>query len=233
VAGYTPPQTEAELLARVPQSNMPGVLSRDLLPPGERVLYETRPSLLLLYWGRLTFIVLYLLLFTWFGASIGDPIGAALFDAPAAIWLVVILLRWWHLTYALTDQRVIRISGVTGSDFMDAAYSQIHNLTSEPGGLRFDASPPVSGMGLRALTSRRIIKWEGIPDVPRTYTFVQEAFAFGMRQSQLAAATQAAVDKLVATSVKCAYCGTMVEISGLDPSNPRCPRCAAPLTLGP
>ena len=232
MASYSAPQSENELLARLPPTNVPGLLSRDILPRGERVLFETRPGILNLYWGRLVFLALYLLF--WIGLGIASPAaapGAAFFAAPGVLWLAVIYLQWSHRTYALTDQRVIRIAGITGSEFQDAAYTQIHNLTTEPGGIRFDTTPPAAMGGFAPPARTKVIRWDGLSSVPRVYTFVQEAFAFGLHRSQVLAITQAEVQRISATSIPCAYCGGPIDLATLDPANPRCPRCSAPLSL--
>lgn len=233
MAGYDAPKSESELLLRVPPSNRPGVLSRDLLPPTEKVYYETRPGLFALYWGRLVFLVSYLALFLYV-TLVAPPTAAAggvIFLTPGFVWLIVIILQWRHRIYALTDQRVLRISGVRGSEFLDAAYTQIHNLSNDASGIRFDTTPPPAAVGPSIPSRTRVIRWEALPDAPRVYTFVQEAFAFGLRRSQAYALTQAEIARIAATSVPCAYCGGMIDLATLDPSNPRCLRCSAPFTL--
>ncbi|HEY6238207.1 MAG TPA: hypothetical protein VIZ68_03355, partial [Thermoplasmata archaeon] len=164
-------------------------------------------------------------------APLGAAEGAAIFAAPGVLWVIVIYLQWRHRVYALTDQRVMRIEGITGSDFRDAAYTQIHNLSSEPGGIRFDTTPPPSAMGVAAPARNRVILWEGIDDVPRVYTFVQEAFAFGLRRSQAYAVTQSLIARISASSIRCEYCGGPIDLATLDLSKPRCPQCNAPLAL--
>jgi hypothetical protein len=204
-----------------------------MLPPEERVYYETRPGLFSLYWGRLTLIGLYLALFISVGV-VAPPaaIGAAVFAAPAVLWLIVILLQWSHRVYALTDRRILRISGVRGSDFHDAAYTQVRNMTPLPRGIRFDISTQASPIGFAAPARTHAIMWQAITDPPRVYTFLQEAFAYGLHQSQVNAATQTALDQITERTVHCAYCGGLIELAKLDPANPRCPSCSAPVTLG-
>jgi hypothetical protein len=231
VAAYPGLQTQDGLLTQLPASNIPGVLPRDILPPGERVLYETRPGLFSLFGGRLIFIALWTAIWVYGGIVIPDPIGAGILGLPTTIWLAILLLQWRHRVYALTDQRVIRISGMRGSEFQDAAYTQIHNLTSESDGIRFDTTPPPSVGAHHILPRGRSIKWDSISDVPRVYTFVQEAFAVGLRRLQENAVTQAAIDRITSTSVRCQYCGGLINLATMDPSNPRCPSCNAPVIL--
>ncbi len=214
-----------------PVNNMPGVFPRDVLPPGERVLYETRPGLLALFGGRLIFIILWSALWVYAGFAINDPVGSAIFLSPTTIWLVVLLLQWRHRAYALTDQRVIRIAGARGFEFQDASYSQIHNLVSEEGGIRFDTTPPPPIGGHSIFARGRVIRWDSISDVPRVYTFVQEAFAFGLRRNQAYALAQATINRIAATSIRCEYCGGLIDLATMNPSNPRCPSCNAPVIL--
>lgn len=226
------PRSEAELLQRAPPSNNPGIFPDNVLPPGERLYYATRPSIWSLYWGRLVFLGFYLLL--WLGAALLAPpeaaLGALFFAFPGLLYLVVVLLQWRHRIYALTDQRVITLGGVLGNEFLDATYFQVHNLTNDGSELRFDTTPPPNAMGVPP-SRVRIIRWTGIRDPPRVYTFVQEAFAFGLKRARAAAVLQSAIDKVVDTAVNCAYCGGLIDLATLDPSNPRCPRCSAPFTL--
>jgi hypothetical protein len=237
VAGSLPaPQTEAELLTQLPPSNIPGVLPRELLPPGERVLFETRPSLFALYWGRLVFLGLYLALWIAFAATAPpDAVPGSLFFAFLGfIWLAYLYFQWRNRVYALTDQRVIRVSGIRGSSFQDAAYTQIHNLSTESGfsgGLQFDTTPPPDGSGFTRPSHTRPLRWDALSDAPRVYTFVQQAFAFGLRQHREAAVTQAAFDSFTSGALRCEYCGGLIDLNELDRSNPRCPRCRAPVTF--
>jgi hypothetical protein len=233
VAGDPTPLSENELLSRLPSSNRPGALRREHLPPTERVLFETRPSLVALYWGRLLFLGLYLGFFLAVGASapfVAGP-GALLVAIPGFVWLGVIYLQWTHRVYALTDQRVIQISGIRGTDFQDATYAQVQNLSRTSEGIVFDTTPPPTATELRVRPSHLKLRWEGISDAPRVYAFVQEAFTLGLRRQQLLAAAREAVNRISESSVRCAYCGGPIDLARLDPANTRCPRCSAPVNL--
>lgn len=234
MAGSRPPLTESDLAARLPPSNSPGLLRRDLLPPGERVLFETRPSLWGLYWGRL--IVLLLLLLFFVAVTVGAPLdaipGLAFFEALFVIALVLTYLGWRNRVYALTNQRVIRVFGIRGTGFQDAAYSQITNMTLEGGAsLRFDTTPFPTGYGSPSPPATRILWWESLPDGARVYTFVQEAFAVALREATQTAAVDAAVARTMGPTITCNYCGGPIDVATLDAANPRCPRCSAPVTL--
>ena len=230
------PRTEAELLQRLPASNVPGAFPREILPPNERILFETRPRLFALYWGRSVWT------FFWSGLALlalaVDPsnwegsVGIiVLFGLP--LWVSVPF--WWKSAYALTDRRVLRVAGLRGSDFQEATYEQVQNLTTEPGisgGLRFDTSPPVGAFGHAPgwAAKQRPLRWQAIANAPRVYEFVQEAFALGLRQSAERGAVDAAWQKIDRVSVRCEYCGTLIDLATLDRSNLRCPSCSAPLS---
>ena len=236
MAGSSNPQSDAELLAQLPPSNTPGALPRELLPPGERILFETRASLLGLYWGRLTFLALYFAL--WVGLSISSPDalgGSLFFIALGLIWLAVIYLNWRNRIYALTDQRVIRVSGMRGSVFQDAAYAQITNMTLETGsggGLKFDTNPLPTPFAPQVRTRTRPLWWDGLSDAPRVYSFVQQAFAIGLARAHQTAAVEALMSKVTNQSITCAYCGGLVDLTLIDVTNPKCPRCGAPVAFG-
>ncbi|MCI4320203.1 MAG: hypothetical protein L3J87_05555 [Thermoplasmata archaeon] len=236
MAGSLPaPKTEADLLVQLPPTNQPGALPRELLPPGEHVLFETRPGFFALYWGRLIVILLFLALFFGVAAtSVSALPGGVILGTPFLLWLIVLVVQWRHQVYALTDQRVIRVSGVRGSQFQDASYVQVHNLATEPGisgGLRFDTTPPSAYGGGAHAGRQRPLRWDGIAKAPLVYAFVQEAFAFGLRRQTEALAAQAALDKFTAASIRCEYCGGPIELASLDPLNPKCPTCSAPVRL--
>jgi hypothetical protein len=232
-----PPQTDAELRTRIPPSNIPGVFPRDLLPPYEQVIFETRPGLFALYWGRLIFFGFwFLLLLGVSAAAFPPPIGVWFFVALPGLGILIPIYQWRNYAYALTDRRVLAISGMQGSAFQDAAFGQVHNLALEPGfsgGLRFDTTPPPSGYSAGHPPRARPIRWIGLQQPARVYQFVQEAFAFEIRRNIAAQHVQAAMEELTVGKVRCEYCGGMIELSLLDPGNPRCPQCAAPLLPPP
>jgi len=228
-----PPTSEAELLAQLPPTNAPGVFPRDVLPPNERILFETRPSYLGLYWGRTVFFGLWVLLFV--AAIFGIPAGAAAYAFFAFLFAVPILLavwQWSRTAYALSNQRVLKIAGLRGSDFQEAMYSQVQNLVLEPGisgGLRFDATPVGQPAGHFWASGRRQIRWTALSGAPRVYGFVQDAFALGMRQAEVRQAFDSHWSQVAPVSLTCAYCGSTIDLRSLDPRNPRCPTCSAPV----
>jgi hypothetical protein len=228
-----PPKTEADLLIGLPASNRPGVFPRNLLSPGERVLYETRPNFVGLYLGRTIVIVLFLLL--WLAVSIElvtNPAGW-FFVAVFLLLIVYFVLAWQRTAYALTDLRVVRVSGLRRSDFLDASYDQVQNLALRPGlsgGIRFDATPPNAPGGM--LTGRKYAKtvnWRALPEPPAVYGFVQRAFALHDHQASQVRLRASLIARLHEDTLPCPYCGGLVDIKTVDYAAPKCPRCGAPL----
>lgn len=231
LAGIDGPSTLDELLRQVPTSNISGVLPRKLLPPGESVVFETRPSLFKLYGGRIVFIGLWSLLWIGFGvAAPGAFWGGVFLSFPFWLWLLVLVLQWRSQVFALTDRRIIKLSGITGSVFQDAAFSQIQNLSNDSGGIKFDTTPPVSSV-YAASIPRRSIHWNAVPDLPQVYNFLQLAFAFFLRRLEDRAKVDALIGKVSSTSIECPYCGGLIDLTTLSSTKPRCPRCYAPIVL--
>jgi hypothetical protein len=226
------PQTEADLLSILPRSNRPGVFPRDLLSPGERVLFETRPSLAGLYWGRLTVLILLELLFV--DVTIGlptNPLGG-FFCALFALVIAYYVLKWRSTAYALTHRRVLSVSGLRQPTLLDALFDQVRNLRLEPGfsgGIKFDATPPdapTTFLGGRKYA--KTIYWKALPLASRTYEFVQQAFAILAAQGSRDALRADLVARIAENKIPCDYCGTLIDVGSLDPLHPKCPSCGAP-----
>ncbi|MCI4365151.1 MAG: PH domain-containing protein [Thermoplasmata archaeon] len=233
------PKTEAALLLELPPSNQPGVFPRSLLPGGERVLFETRPGLLGLYVGRILLLFLLALLFLVAAEAPSDLNNPfAWFVFALSLFLIVYYILLWRATaYALTDRRVLLVSGLRRSAFLDAQYEQVQNLRLEPGfsgGLKFDATPPQAPS--RLIGGRkyaRMIFWRALEDAPRVQSFVQDAFALHERESAQAGLRDALIAKMTEGRFPCAYCRTLVDIRTVDFASPRCPSCGAPLVVPP
>jgi len=228
-----PPKTEAVLLLSLPPSNLPGVFPRDLLTGDERILYETRPSLLGLYVGRMIVLALFLLLFIY--ATVGLPLNPAtwFFDAVFLGLLVYLVLLWRASAYAISDRRVLKLGGIRRTDFLDATYDQVQNLRLESGfsgGIKFDATPPHAPTGL--LSGRKYAKtiyWRALPNPPQVLTYVQQAFALHEHQVAQTGLREMLIARMRQDRLPCAYCGTLVDIKTVDYASPKCPNCGAPL----
>jgi hypothetical protein len=203
-----------------------------LLTPGERVLFETKPTLLGLYWGRLTLLVLLDLL--WIAVAVGLPTNptGGLFTAITTLVLVYYVLKWRSSAYALTNRRVLSVVGIRQPNLTEALLDQVRNLRLEPGtsgGIKFDATPPdapTTFLGTRKFA--KTIYWRALPLASRTYEFVQQAFALQSVQSFHNGLRADLVERISQRAIPCEYCGTMVDLDTVDPLKPRCPSCGAP-----
>lgn len=229
----TAPKTEADLLIGRPASNRPGAFPRDLLSPGERVLYETRPTYVGLYLGRTIVLVVFLLLWLFVSIELVTNPAGWFFVALFLVLVIYCVLLWQRTAYALTDLRVVRVSGLRRTDFLDAAYDQIQNLALRPGlsgGVRFDATPPNAPSGVIAGRKfARTINWRALPEPPAVYGFVQRAFALHEHQASQVRLRATLISRLHEDTLPCVYCGGLVDIKNVDYAAPKCPRCGAPL----
>jgi hypothetical protein len=230
------PLTETDLLLNLPPTNQPGVFPRGLLTGDERVLFETRPSLVGLYWGRLTILLLWARLFI--AATIGAPgldsnPAAYLFDGLPLVIVGIYVFLWRQTAYACTDRRVLRLSGLRQTDFLDATYDHVRNPTlvsGFSGGIKFDATPPLAPPPLiRGKKVAKAIYWNALTDAPRVYTFVLQAFALHVHQAVEKGARAALIARMHEGRVSCEYCRALVDIHQVNTSSPKCPRCGAPL----
>ncbi len=226
------PQTEAELLPWRPPSHRAGAFPAELLSPGERVLFETKPSLLGLYWGRL--VVLILLDLLWIGLAVGLPTNptGGLFAGVTTLVIVYYVLKWRSSAYALTNRRVLAVVGIRQPDVAAALLDQVQNLKLEggsSGGIKFDATPPDAPTNF--LGGRRFAKtiyWRALPLASRTYEFVQQAFAVRAVQTARDGLRADLVERISHRTIPCEYCGTLIDPETLDPAKARCPSCGAP-----
>ncbi len=228
-----PPKTEGVLLLDLPPTNQPGAFPRELLPGGERILFEAHPSLLGLYAGRIVLILLLLPLFIY--VIVGLPTN---FFGYFVVGLLLFLLVYLVLlqraeAFAMTDSRVIAVRGVRHGRFVEARYEEVQNMTLVPGwsgGIRFDGTPPnapTNFLGGRKFA--KTVEWRALPQAPRVYAFVQEAFALHSYQSAQRGLREMLQAKMHEDRIPCAYCRTLVDIRTVDFGSPKCPSCGAPL----
>ena len=231
----TRPVSWTQLAINIPASNRPGAFPRPLIDAGESLIFETRPNLWTLYWGRL--LIFGLLFLAIVGGSIGD---GGLVSAPAvgitviavfALPLVWIGLAWYLTAYGLTDQRVLSASGIVFRDFRALRYDQVENMSlrsAMTGDIIFDTSETEGTVLGRGRGAARRIVWAGIPYTQRVYEFLQDAFNIRTEQSREQSTRRALAARARENKLTCAYCGSLVDIRGLDPKRPSCPFCGAP-----
>jgi hypothetical protein len=234
-SALTTPRTEAELVRAVPASHRPGVFPRSLLLPGERVLFETRPSYWGRYWGRTTGFILFGLLFLGPIASPGYVENPAFgfFEALAVVLIVVTVLAWRGTAYALTNGRVLSVSGVRSGDFREINYDRVTNLSLGPGSngpVRFETTPGPTPGSRHSGGKQQTIEWKSIPQSAAVYQFVQNAFGLIQQTTVQQTIRAALVRRAMQNMIRCDYCRAFVDLRQvIDAPSPKCPKCGAPL----
>jgi hypothetical protein len=244
----THPRNEAELLAHRPPGYRYGAFPRALLLPGERVVYEGRPVLttshrwaLGFFGSQLTLSTVVLLavfallpsLPTW------QPDVPILLAAGIATYLVygvplyLVLLSWTRTAFALTDRRVLIVHGLLSSTFEFAYLGEVQGLDpphTPTADLTFrieSISPPDVGAVKRPL--RSVLVWPAVGHAPRTYEFLQSAFALGSENARHFLERIQKREWMRSGHAVCAYCGHLVATARSDRADGSCPRCSAPL----
>lgn len=194
-----PLDTETEirrLISERPSSNMPGRIPREYLPPGEVVIFETRPSL----WGFLPPAIAGALLcwifaaLFWFIAGVGS--GGAL-TGSTAVWFVIIvaaivigllvfavpLLNWYYTSFGVTNRRILRRSGVWSRTIIDARFDKVQAVTVTEtqgsrargfGSILFSLSVGQSIGSIYSGVQHGGILWRAVPDHLRVRAFVED-----------------------------------------------------------
>ncbi|MGD0258157.1 MAG: hypothetical protein ABSB90_09825 [Thermoplasmata archaeon] len=240
VAGYLP-RSEGELARSLPGSNRLGIFPRSALLGEEKVVYETRPTFfglrLLSFWIPLPVVAL-LILVVIDAAFLPDPaFGVAatgIFTFLFAIPMLYAVNYWRTTAYALTDQRVIVSEG---NSFQSATYDRVTDVTMGKGSSRLVFSlvpdtPPGTPPG-RAGRKVPTLLWKGVPGAPAVASFAKSALQFYRLRQQQRLLRQNLVVSSLEDRVVCEYCAALISVSTLQPENPRCPRCAAPITVAP
>ena len=233
-----PPTNETELLMRRPGSLRPDSFPRRWLEADERVLFETRPSLISLYWGRLALFIGFALLLL-VDATYPDYRNSVSYWAFEGFLFLVptglIYLAWRGWGYALTNQRILVTSGLLSKTVEYARYDEVQGLTVGSGTtdeLRFDLGPPGGpGRGRGAAGRPRRIVWKAVPFAPRVYEFVQDAFRLTALEGANRRDFAAFVDRDMQNRVRCDYCGALIDIDPQAKLELKCPRCGAPVRL--
>jgi uncharacterized membrane protein YidH (DUF202 family) len=194
----TGPDAEVQkLLTGRPTSHGAATFPREYVPKGEAILYETRPSLMayLSYGlaGALLSVFLGLGLWsygpTWFGVSgqsgsgeIFELLGGLIITFGIAA-LIGSLLRWYSTSYALTNRRVMRKTGVFTRIVVDARLEKIQAVTLTEssrsravnyGNIHFALSTFAAPLSAISGLHQNGILWYAIPDPFRARAFVEE-----------------------------------------------------------
>lgn len=226
-------QSWTALTLNPPVSNQPGVFPRKLIEPHESVLFETRPGLWGKYWPGLVFFGFFFV--TVLGGSVldgqllsGIAIVVVLFGIPIAL----IVLAWMRTAYALTDRRVLSVSGLFSRSFQMAGYDEVQNLTAGSGSsgtIVFDTNTTRRGLLARGSRMSQRIVWSKVPYCGQVYEFIQHAFGVRSAEAQKENVRKALLAHAMQNTIPCAYCGGAIDIRSVNLSNANCPRCGAPL----
>lgn len=239
------PRNEAELLQDRPSDHVDGLFPRELLLPGERVLYSARPSLRRsIGWGTGFVLVLFVLdgvgtiaaavvsLAPGFAgasaagsAAVGGAVGLALWGGI----LAVLLWSRARSVYALTNLRAVALRGLGGTDYRSVELTRVarlHLVDAPSDSVVFAAA---ATPGTPGAVAAREVRWVGLRYAPRSLAFAQAAFA--VEAARVASESRASRKESVVREgrIACAYCGNLVLVESLAPTDRRCPRCAAPL----
>ena len=149
--------------------------------PGERVLFESRPSLAARYWGRIAFLAFWgsLLILGPFEVPGGLDVPGLGLGVMLLLLFASPVLPWHRSAYGITDQRILRVDGVRQQDLMSATYDQVQSLSrisGSYGGLRFELFGPAP-TGWWASHKGRRIDWDSLGESAQVYQLVQTAFA--------------------------------------------------------
>lgn len=252
--------TENQLLQMVPESNAPGSFPPQLLHPGERIVFETRPNLLRGYGGRIILLALIAAFFAWVftGAHTWWDPFAWIFTGLPVLGILLIVWGWRNTAYALTDQRVLSISGLRRSDFNAATVDRVVNVQSVrpgSGSLEFTLAPfamgaasqprlasaPGSpaimwGASLGTATPRAELRagrivWRNLAQPAVVFSFLDQAIPLYARRLWESGRRQWLTSQLAAEEIRCSYCGNTVDLMAINLDAPTCPRCSAPLPI--
>ncbi|MFZ3355833.1 MAG: hypothetical protein WA549_03630 [Thermoplasmata archaeon] len=202
-------------------------------------MFATRPSFLSGFWGRslVLAIVLFVLLLPIRTAGVGyieNPfvwflIGLVLF------FLYVVYQQWHHALYALTNQRLVRVSGWRGHGVDSVPIGDVLSVnsgSSSGGAVMFRyripwTVGPADPSGYRVKT----FAWPAVSNPLESASSVQKSL--GMAQSELRAESrqERGLEQIAGVTVTCPYCGGKSALSLFDARRPICPLCSTPLTL--
>ena len=160
------------------------------------------------------------------GQVVGGVTAAVLvFGLP----IVVLVMAWYRTAYALTDRRVLLVSGLFSRTFRAAAYDEVQSLSPSAGNwgnITFDTV--VGRRGLLSSGGQRIV-WSKVPYTAQVYDFIQTAFGVRAAEVRKESVRQALVAHALQNTITCQYCGGLIDIRSVNLSSANCPRCGAPL----
>ena len=226
-----------------PGSNHPGALPREILLGSERVVYEAHPGARRLhpfmFWVPIPIAVFFGIFIVAGALTDGGPntipvvlVGFFLLVLPfvAVTYRAISLAR--KTTYGLTDQRVIlRV----GDDNVSLPYTQVAGVSVSGKSdvvfsIRPDMAAPISNLLHRNPPS---MVWKAVSGATALAAYARSASQYYSLRIQQAQIRQDLVRASIEDKVFCEYCGGFSTLSQIDPNDPRCPRCRAPIVVAP
>ena len=220
------------------ESYGPKLLPQEILSSGEQPIYETRPLLwvqllspiLFLFFIGIPGIVLFIVAQTYkpgpFNADEALELammrgfgwlGLALFLI-ALIWIVGRWLRWRYTTYAITNRRILRQTGVISRSYVDCSLGRIQNVYVD-----IPILGRIFGYGNLGITTAGTagieIMWPGVREPRRVQRLLNEAIERYERK-ELRSAHATAQDK-------CPFCGAKIQ-----PGDTFCVNCGKQIRAG-
>lgn len=222
-----------------PRSNRPELFPSSAIGPGERVLFATRPSFIGGFWGRtlLLTLLLFILLLPVRTAGISyveNPIVWILIGI-VLFFLYVDFQQWNHALYALTNQRLVRISGWRGRGVDSVPIADVLSVnsgSSSGGAVMFRyripwTAGPAEPSGFRVKT----FTWPAVSDPLESAAWVQQALGAAQADLRDVSRQDWALEQIADVTITCPHCGGRSALSLIDPRRPVCPLCATPLNL--
>lgn len=158
---------------------MPNVFPRGLLLPGERVLYEIRPT----YWGiygpSTVLVGILMIIFLLPITQPGYLLNPFLYVLEGLLLLALVIFRrsWKGLAFALTSQRVLTVNGRRGTQGREGPLWALQRIGLEglsSSVITFYFDP--NSLGTRT-PGRRKVRWPGVRGAPSVYSYLQQLVA--------------------------------------------------------
>lgn len=208
------------------------------------MVFEAHPRLLglhpVLFWAPLPFVLIISTALA-YGASTSSGngtlvvlvVGSMVFDLPFLAVMAYAVVSAHRTTYALTDQRAILRYG---DESVSVPYDQIRDVTSPARSSRvvFTLQPNASLPRSRLFrTGSPSLVWKAVLGAPAVASFSKSASQYYRLRLQQTQIRQELIKASIEDKIACQYCGRFVLLKQLNPENPRCPNCSAPIVVAP
>jgi hypothetical protein len=229
------PSSQDELSRMVPGSNREGSFPRADLAAGEKVIFEVRPGFIglhpTLFYASMPFVLFFGLV-----VAVGLASYGTAYVGPGAFVMILVLLpifysaySWSRTAYALTDRRALVRSG---SDFQSASLEEIQQIELAGSRIVLRTSAPSPAPGETAPRLGKVV-WYGVPEASAVVPFLSSAVEYYRLKDRASELRERLTIAEMQQRITCPYCGGWIDASRIDPKDPRCPNCTAPLVAAP